>query len=78
MPSAAPGVYTNVDTGETTTLGKDATPAPGIYVSEDSKTVIVVTKDDDTGKPVVMTAPAGNSGVAVGTKATVKKAAACK
>jgi hypothetical protein len=72
------GVFTNVATGETTIINADALPKPGVYVSADASTVLVVTLDPETGLISVMTGSAGESGITVGAQAKVNKPGVCK
>ncbi|MDH5343009.1 MAG: hypothetical protein OEW79_09285, partial [Betaproteobacteria bacterium] len=72
------GVYTNVATGQTTILGSGSLPDPGIYLSADGATVLVITLDSETGQPVILTGSTGESGDTVGSQAKVSKPGVCK
>ena len=74
IPSAQPGAYTNIATGETAFVDANSLPDPGVYLSADKRTVIVVILDQQTGKMMVMAGSAEQSNLAVGGGAQVKKA----
>jgi hypothetical protein len=79
---ALSGVYVNVTTGELTKFDAPAAggaaPAPGIYVSnDDSKKVVVVTKDESTGKTVVLSGSSASTKGSIGPNAKIKKLPGC-
>ena len=77
IPVAQPGTYTNIATGETTFVDAGSLPDPGVYLSADKRTVIVVILDQETGKLMVMAGSAEQSNLVVGGGAQVKKPGVC-
>jgi hypothetical protein len=78
VPDAQGGVYVNLDTGQQTVITPNETPAPGIYYNEQTSTVVAVTKEEGSSKPVVLTGTASKETVAKGGKTRLVSSVGCK
>jgi hypothetical protein len=78
VPGAQGGTYVNIETGEQVVIAPNETPAPGIYYNEETSTVVAVTTEEGSGKPVVLTGTASSETVAKGGKARLVASVGCK
>jgi hypothetical protein len=77
-PEAQGGVYTNLETGEQTVISPNETPPAGIYYNEETGTVVAVTTEEGSGKPVILTGTASSETVAKGGKARLVSTVGCR